>query len=375
MVRSVIALLSLMSTALLFAGEEVKFVPTDEFDGPFPSWRDVKRDYGAKGDGVADDSDAINRGLADLKKAGREFSVLYFPAGVYRVTKTVTTSPVKNHPEASGIAVVGEDPATTVIKWDGNDKGTVFSYTAWYSKISRLTIDGSGRAAIALLYNGEKFSTYNETSDMVLKNSAVGLQFGGQGGDMGQAENMVHRCRFQNCGIGLTTMNFDSLLGAGRRMTGKSPENECWMKHQRNPDSSRTCKINRIAATFDDSVFHSCGAIDNTCSHNETRRYRAIDVGSRGPWRNGRRPRESEPSSILESTDNVSNPTCTGDRRRRAAVAVGRRKGGGYSRGQPRCGHYSGSRPRHYGAGDGSQRLSPELLRRSHEILQVLLAG
>jgi hypothetical protein len=211
MLRAAIAFLSLTSVALVSAGEEVKFVQTDEFNGPFPSWRDVKRDYGAKGDGVADDSDAINKALAELKKVGREFSVLYFPAGVYRVAKTLTTSPCKTHHEGSGISVVGEDPATTVIKWDGQDKGTVFSYTAWYSRISRLTIDGSGRAAIAMLYSGEKFSTYNETSDMIFKDSAVGLQLGGQGGDFGQAENMVLRCRFLNCGIGLRTACFNSL--------------------------------------------------------------------------------------------------------------------------------------------------------------------
>jgi hypothetical protein len=203
--------MSLMSVALLSVGEDVKFVQTDEFNGPFPSWRDVKRVYGAKGDGVTDDSDAINKALAELRKVGHEFSVLYFPAGVYRVAKTLTTSPCKTHHEGSGISVVGEDPATTVIKWDGEDKGTVFSYTAWYSRVSRLTIDGSGRASIALLFNGEKFSTYNETSDMVLKDSAVGLQLGGKGGDFGQAENMVLRCRFLNCGTGLRTANFNSL--------------------------------------------------------------------------------------------------------------------------------------------------------------------
>ena len=127
MLRITVVLLSFMLAACLWAGDEVKFLPTDEFTGPFPSWRDVKRDYGAKGDGAADDSDAINRALADLKKEQREFSVLYFPAGTYRITKTVTTSPCQAHHEGSGIAVVGEDPATTIIKWDGEDQGIVFS--------------------------------------------------------------------------------------------------------------------------------------------------------------------------------------------------------------------------------------------------------
>jgi hypothetical protein len=127
LLRITVVLLSFMLAACLWAGDEVKFLPTDEFTGPFPSWRDVKRDYGAKGDGAADDSDAINRALADLKKDKREFSVLYFPAGTYRIAKTVTTSPCQAHHEGSGIAVVGEDPATTIIKWDGEDQGIVFS--------------------------------------------------------------------------------------------------------------------------------------------------------------------------------------------------------------------------------------------------------
>ncbi len=212
--KAITAFLSLAFVAHLSAGAEVTFVQTDEFNGPFPSWRDVKRDYGAKGDGVADDSDAINKALLELRKEDREFSVLYFPAGVYRVTKTVT-SPRATHKEGNGIAVIGEDPATTIIKWDGPDKGTVFSYTAWYSEVSRLTIDGAGRAGIAFLYNGERFSTYNETADMVFKDAAVGLQLGGSGGDSGgdygQAENMVLRCQFLNCGFGLRTMSYNSL--------------------------------------------------------------------------------------------------------------------------------------------------------------------
>jgi hypothetical protein len=50
---------------------------------------------------------------------------------------------------------------------------------------------------------------------MVFKDSAVGMQLGdkggGTGGDYGQAENMVLRCRFLNCGTGLITVSFNSL--------------------------------------------------------------------------------------------------------------------------------------------------------------------
>lgn len=47
------------------------------------------RDFGAMGDGIADDTAAINAGIAAMPAAGGR---LYFPAGIYRVVGTVTLS-------------------------------------------------------------------------------------------------------------------------------------------------------------------------------------------------------------------------------------------------------------------------------------------
>ena len=53
----------------------------EEFVGPFPSWKSVK-DFGAKGDGITDDSNAIQAALTALKTIQTNaYSVLYFPAG------------------------------------------------------------------------------------------------------------------------------------------------------------------------------------------------------------------------------------------------------------------------------------------------------
>ena len=138
----------------------------EEFVGPFPSWRDLRRDLGAAGDGKADDTAALQRALDELIKHEKA-CVLYLPAGTYRLTNTVKTVR-KAHSDCQGVAVIGEDPARTVLRWDGPDGGTMFQWDAWYSKISRLTLDGAGRAGTALLY-GPAFSTYNETSDMVFR--------------------------------------------------------------------------------------------------------------------------------------------------------------------------------------------------------------
>jgi hypothetical protein len=178
----------------------------EEFSGPFPSWADVKRDYGARGDGKADDTAAIQKALDDLR-AHKKFCVLYFPAGTYRVTATVKTTR-KAHTDCQ-CAVVGEDPDTTVLRWDGPKGGTVFQYDAWYAKMSRLTLDGAGKAKICLAY-GDAFSTYNETSDMVFKDADYGMWMATK--DAGQAENAVLRCRFVRCAqAGLATVNFNSM--------------------------------------------------------------------------------------------------------------------------------------------------------------------
>ena len=76
-----------------------------------------------------------------------------------------------------GVALVGEDPAATTLRWDGPERGTLLRWDAWYSRISRLTLDGGGRAEVALLY-GPAFSTYNETSDLTFRGVKTGILFG-----------------------------------------------------------------------------------------------------------------------------------------------------------------------------------------------------
>jgi len=178
----------------------------EEFVGPLAGWKNVKTDYGAVGDGVTDDTAAIQRALDDLR-LHKDSCVLYFPAGTYRLTGTVRTVR-KAHHECMGITVVGEDPATTVLRWDGKEGGMMFQYDAWYSKISRLALDGAGKAGVALAY-GNAFSTYNETSDMVFQDAGVGMSMAT--GGHGQAENEVLRCTFRRCRRGLQTNSFNSM--------------------------------------------------------------------------------------------------------------------------------------------------------------------
>jgi hypothetical protein len=58
---------------------------TEEFCGPFAGWKDLKTDFGAKGDGKADDTAALKAGLEALAVAGKgkpgDPYVLYLSAG------------------------------------------------------------------------------------------------------------------------------------------------------------------------------------------------------------------------------------------------------------------------------------------------------
>ena len=178
----------------------------EEFVGPFASWLDVRRDFGAAGDGKTDDTPALQRALDEIREHKRA-SVLYLPAGTYRITQTLTTAR-KAHQD-NMVTVVGEDPASVVLRWDGPEGGTMFQWDAWYAKLSRLTFDGAGRAETCLRY-GPHFSTYNETSDLVLRDAKYGIVFGGPD-SAGQAENEVLRCRFLRCGVGIQTVNWNSM--------------------------------------------------------------------------------------------------------------------------------------------------------------------
>ena len=64
--------------------------PTEEFVGPLPGWKNLKIDFGAVGDGKANDTAAFQRGLDALPLHGTgkadDARVLFLPAGTYRIT-------------------------------------------------------------------------------------------------------------------------------------------------------------------------------------------------------------------------------------------------------------------------------------------------
>jgi len=184
--------------------------PLDQsYSGPYASWKNVKT-YGAVGDGVHDDTAPIQAALNDLKNvATNKWSVLYFPAGTYRITAQLTTLRVA-HQDYLGAELVGEDPNTTIIKWDGVVGANMLKWDAWYDKVSRFTFDGSGKANWAIV-RAPHFSTYSEMTDLNLHDFSGGCINLGNGEGGGMADLIIARSRFVRCGVGITSWDYNTL--------------------------------------------------------------------------------------------------------------------------------------------------------------------
>ena len=176
--------------------------------GPFSNWRNAKTFYHAMGDGLADDTAALQQALNELRPGNRPYQTFYLPAGVYRITATLQL-PRDSDPESYCIGIVGEDPATTRILWDGPGGQPIFLYNASQSRVGRLTLDGQNRASIGIRH-GVNFSTKNEFFDMTFRDLVTGIE-AGQWAYKGVAETVVTRCSFLRCGTGVNINNYNSL--------------------------------------------------------------------------------------------------------------------------------------------------------------------
>ena len=190
---------------LAFLSSSVHAQP-DVFFGPFKSWANLKQQYHAFGDGKHDDTRIIQAALDDLGTAGHS-PVLFIPAGTYRITATLKMQTRKD------IAIIGESPETTIIKWDGDSAMKMFALNGVsYSEYSRLTWDGSNKALAAFAHEWDGKVHYansgTQHNDEIFKNIQVGLK---SGANM-DAEFTIRRCRFYNCtSTGISLQGFNAL--------------------------------------------------------------------------------------------------------------------------------------------------------------------
>ena len=165
----------------LAAGYTVQTGPTagDPVIQSLQSWLDQfasVKDFGATGDGVTDDTDAINRALYQL--FCRELNPqirrsLFFPAGVYRVTDTILIPPFAT--------LWGEGPDNSVITLDT----TMVSYVARTTdSLQQTGVNIGSNGALTPQYvtvQNLGFRNLDPVTDVFLVEDAVNCSFKGAG--------------------------------------------------------------------------------------------------------------------------------------------------------------------------------------------------
>ncbi len=164
-------------------------------------WTNVKT-LGAVGDGVADDTAAIQKAFDGLT-AG---TVLYFPAGTYRVTATLQLRPKLR---LIGVLILGHGRDTT-LTWDGPAGQPLWvDHGNAHGRYIGLSFDGRGKATVGLHHrNGDGgFETEVGHRHMAFRNfTDTGLLASGA---PATAEIMIENCLFEDCKRGIAFLNFN----------------------------------------------------------------------------------------------------------------------------------------------------------------------
>jgi len=152
------------------------------------------RDYWAVGDGTTDDTAAINAAIVALNAAGN--GVLYFPAGIYKVTAALTAIHVMG-PTTGGVQVRGDGHSYADVNGGGGSQINCTSPTA-----NLFTVEG-----VSVQFR-----------DLGLRNTYAGTPTAGAAivasGDL---------WRYDNLAVSGFYVDIDHANGATWRMTG------CWL--------------------------------------------------------------------------------------------------------------------------------------------------
>lgn len=110
------------------------------------------KDFGAIGDGISDDSDAVQSCINSIACSG---GTIYFPSGIYLITRNIDILlDKKTDYNEKGISMEGESKSSTIILNGGSDSQYVFS-------IKETAIDGE----LIHSYFGLKNITFTGKSD------------------------------------------------------------------------------------------------------------------------------------------------------------------------------------------------------------------
>jgi len=197
----VASLLAWLLAAAAGAGEpgDLPHVPALAWE-PRSDWVSVKG-LGAVGDGVADDTAAIQKALDGV----REGSTIYFPAGTYRVTNTVSMK----GPHC-GVTLIGHGRDTRLV-WDGAAGGALMGDDGFAeTRFVGLTLDGRGKAAVDFLHHSDRrFETEVRHIHMAFLGFTEAGVFADPKDKFALAETSFENCLFDACRRGVSFTSFN----------------------------------------------------------------------------------------------------------------------------------------------------------------------
>ncbi len=167
---------------------------------PRSDWVSV-REFGAVGDGAADDTSAIQSALDTITDG----SAVYLPPGTYRVTETLTLVGPR-----IGALVVGHGRDTKLV-WDGEAGGRVFMDDGVaYSRYVGLTFEGQGKASVGFFHHSDnRFETEVLHQHLAFRNFTEAAILADHEDKYALAETNFDNCLFEDCGCGVRFINFN----------------------------------------------------------------------------------------------------------------------------------------------------------------------
>lgn len=140
------------------------------------------KDYGAIGDGITDDTVAIQTALTACCAAHGK---LFFPKGTYLITSTLGAAETTYEWSIEGQAPGGFNLAGAVIKWGGALGGTMLLLAGnRWNRIDSISFDGASVASIGIQWRNSttgaphNVASYLKSRDVLVRRCGIGLYLG-----------------------------------------------------------------------------------------------------------------------------------------------------------------------------------------------------